>query len=227
MGAAQEVGADMRGFARVLKWIGDRIAAAILLMVFSPLILICTLWILIDDGRPVLFIQRRSGKAGKPFSMWKFRSMVNNAIEIGREMKISDDPFGIVYKDPRITRAGRWLRRTGLDELPQLWNVLIGQMSLVGPRPDLVEQAAHYTESDSQRLAVLPGITGYSQVHGRDEIGWPQRIRQDIWYISNWSLRLDISLLLATIGQVFRSEPDPIVDTLNIERAKGHESMES
>ena len=99
---------------------------------------------MLESGRPVIFRQRRAGESAKPFSMLKFRTMVPNAVELGRELKLSDDPFGLLPNDPRITRSGRFLRRTSLDELPQLWNVLRGQMSLVGPRPDLVEQVANY-----------------------------------------------------------------------------------
>jgi hypothetical protein len=145
--------------------------------------------------------------------------MIQDAIEEGRRMGLAD-PYGIVPDDPRITRSGRWLRRTSLDELPQLANVLFGQMSLVGPRPDLVEQAANYTEHERRRLEVRPGITGWSQVNGRDEIGWPERIEQDIWYVDNWSLRLDLRILAMTFGQLGRPEPTPVEDTTNIERAQ-------
>src|SRR5690606_36242458 len=101
----------------------------------------------------------------------------------------------------------RFLRRTGLDELPQLLNVLVGQMSLVGPRPDIPEQVVHYSAADRRRLEVLPGITGWSQVHGRDEIGWPERIAQDVWYISRWSLLLDLKVAWLTVFQLVRDEP--------------------
>jgi lipopolysaccharide/colanic/teichoic acid biosynthesis glycosyltransferase len=205
---------------RALKWIADRVAAVILLVLFSPVMLVLSLWVLVDAGRPVLFVQRRSGKRGTPFRMLKYRTMVNDAVRVGQEMGISDDPFGVVKHDPRITRSGRFLRRTGLDELPQLFNVLIGQMSLVGPRPDLVEQVANYSDSDRRRLDVLPGITGWSQIHGRDEIGWPERIRQDIWYVEHWSLWLDLRILVGTFAQFARPEPDPVEDEMNIERAQ-------
>jgi lipopolysaccharide/colanic/teichoic acid biosynthesis glycosyltransferase len=151
--------------------------------------------------------------------MVKFRTMVQDAIELGRSTGISRDPFGLVKDDPRITGAGRWLRRTSLDELPQLVNVLLGQMSLVGPRADLVEQAAHYTEEEARRLTVLPGITGWAQVHGRDSVTWQERFRMDLWYIDNWSLWLDSKIVFMTFGELFRSEPEPIEDELNIERA--------
>jgi lipopolysaccharide/colanic/teichoic acid biosynthesis glycosyltransferase len=176
--------------------------------------------VLVDAGWPVLFVQRRVGKGGREFPMLKFRSMVNDAVRVGQELGVSDDPHGVVKDDPRITRSGRFLRRTSLDELPQLLNVLAGRMSLVGPRPDIPEQVAGYSEHDRRRLEVLPGITGYSQVHGRDEIGWPERIAQDIHYIDNWSLWLDCKLVLQTFGQFGRDEPDPVLDEHNIERAR-------
>jgi lipopolysaccharide/colanic/teichoic acid biosynthesis glycosyltransferase len=202
---------------RAFKYAADRTLAAVLLLLSSPVLLGLAIWIVVDDGRPALIRQRRAGKNGKPFGMFKFRTMVRDAPEQARQLGL-EDPFGVVKDDPRITRSGRVLRRTGLDELPQLLNVLIAQMSLVGPRPDLVEQAAHYTDSDRRRLAVLPGITGWSQVQGREEIPWPERIALDIWYIEHWSLRLDLKILLMTVGQVGRDEPEPVEDTMNIER---------
>ena len=135
-------------------------------------------------------------------------------------MGISDDPFGVVADDPRITRSGRFLRRTSLDELPQLVNVLRGEMSLVGPRPDLLEQVANYTDGDRRRLAVKPGITGWAQIHGRDEIPWDERFELDAWYVDNWSLALDARIVLATFTQLGRPDPEPVEDTLNIERAR-------
>jgi lipopolysaccharide/colanic/teichoic acid biosynthesis glycosyltransferase len=203
---------------RLVKRILDRVAAAVLLVLLSPLLAGIALWILLDSGRPAILAQDRAGKGGKTFRMLKFRTMVQNALELAPQL--TDDPFGVVENDPRITRAGRFLRKTGLDELPQLWNVLRGQMSLVGPRPDLVEQAAHYTEHDRRRLSVEPGITGWSQVNGREAIGWPERIEQDIWYIDHWSLRLDAKILWRTFSELGRSGEQPVVDTMNIERAR-------
>jgi lipopolysaccharide/colanic/teichoic acid biosynthesis glycosyltransferase len=210
---------------RLLKRIGDRIAAAVLLVLFSPLLAAIALWILVDGGMPVLLVQERVGKGGKPFRMLKFRTMVQNAIELAEGL--TEDPYGVVPDDPRITGPGRFLRRTSLDELPQLWNVLRGEMSLVGPRPDLIEQAANYSEHDRRRLSVEPGITGWSQVNGREEIGWPERIEQDLWYIEHWSLRLDLRILLWTFTQLGRSEEQPVEDTMNIERARSREKAES
>jgi lipopolysaccharide/colanic/teichoic acid biosynthesis glycosyltransferase len=210
-----------------VKRIADRVLAAILLVLFAPLSAAIALWILIDGGRPVVLAQARAGKDGKPFRMLKFRTMVPNAIELARELDLTDDPFGVVPNDPRITRPGRILRRTSLDELPQLWNVVRGEMSLVGPRPDLVEQVENYTDDDRRRLAVAPGITGWSQVNGREEIGWPERIAQDLWYIEHWSLRLDARILLRTVLQLGRADERPVEDSMNIERARAREKAES
>jgi lipopolysaccharide/colanic/teichoic acid biosynthesis glycosyltransferase len=205
---------------RAIKWIVDRVLAAVAIVLLSPVLLVLTIWVLVDAGWPVFFVQRRTGKLGREFSMLKFRSMVNDAVRVGQELGVTDDPHGVVKDDPRITKSGRFLRRSSLDELPQLFNVLVGQMSLVGPRPDIPEQVVNYSDNDRRRLEVLPGITGYSQVHGRDEIEWPERIRQDIHYIDHWSLWLDAKLVLQTFGQFGRDEPDPVLDTHNIERAK-------
>jgi lipopolysaccharide/colanic/teichoic acid biosynthesis glycosyltransferase len=209
---------------RLVKALLDRAIAAVALVVLVPLVAALALWIVVESGRPVIFRQRRAGKDGVPFSMLKFRTMVTDAIELGRELRLSDDPFGLIPNDPRITRAGRFLRRTSLDELPQLWNVLRGQMSLVGPRPDLVEQVANYEPADRRRLAVNPGITGWAQVQGRDEIPWEERFRLDAWYVDNWSLALDAKIVLRTLGQLGRGEPEPVEDTLNIERARRTQS---
>ena len=203
---------------RLVKRVGDRVVAALLLLLLSPLLAAIALWIILDGGRPAILAQERAGKDGVPFRMLKYRTMVQNALELAPEL--TDDPFGVIENDPRITRPGRFLRRTGLDELPQLWNVLRGEMSLVGPRPDLVEQVANYSEHDRRRLAVEPGITGWSQVNGRESIGWPERIEQDIWYIDHWSLGLDLKILLRTFTELGRSGEQPVEDKMNIERAR-------
>jgi lipopolysaccharide/colanic/teichoic acid biosynthesis glycosyltransferase len=213
-------GVRRHSIQRAIKWLADRLLAAIALVVLSPVLLALTAWVLVDAGWPVFFVQRRTGKGGREFAMLKFRSMVNDAVRVGQELGVTDDPHGVIKDDPRITRSGRFLRRSSLDELPQLLNVLVGQMSLVGPRPDIPEQSVHYSDADRRRLEVLPGITGYSQVHGRDEIEWPERIRQDIHYIDNWTLWLDAKLVVQTFSQFGRDEPDPVLDTHNIERAK-------
>jgi len=208
---------------RLVKGALDRLLAALGLLLLWPVFAGLALWIVLESGRPVIFRQRRAGRDGVPFSMLKFRTMVANAIELGRELELGDDPFGLLPNDPRITRSGRFLRRTSLDELPQLWNVLRGQMSIVGPRPDLVEQVANYEPEDRRRLAVKPGITGWAQVMGRDEIPWDERFRLDAWYVDNWSLWLDAKIVVMTFTQLGRPEPEPVEDTLNIERAKRSE----
>ncbi len=213
----------MRSVKRVL----DPIVALAALVVLSPLYLAIAIWILVESGRPVFFVQDRAGKGGKPFPMFKFRTMVKDAVRVGREMGISDDPFGLVKDDPRITRSGRFLRRTSLDELPQFANVVIGHMSVVGPRADLVEQAANYAEEEARRLTVYPGVTGWAQVHGRDSVPWKDRFAMDLWYIDHWSLWLDLKIVFMTFGELFRGEPDPIEDELNIERARAADTSDS
>ena len=207
---------------RAVKAIADRVVAAVALLLLSPLLAAITLWIWLDDGRPALIAQERAGRNGSSFRMLKFRTMVVDAIEAGKRLGL-EDPWGLVPDDPRVTRSGRVLRRTSLDELPQLLNVLKGEMSLVGPRPDLVDQVANYSERDRRRLSVLPGITGWSQVHGREEIGWPERFEQDAWYIENWSLRLDTKIVIATFTQLFRPGEIPVEDAMNIERARARD----
>jgi lipopolysaccharide/colanic/teichoic acid biosynthesis glycosyltransferase len=208
---------------RPVKAVLDGVGAAVALLLLSPVFAAIVLWIWLDDGRPALIAQERAGRDGKPFRMLKFRTMVVDAVEAGKRLGL-EDPWGLLPDDPRITRSGRFLRRTSLDELPQLINVLKGEMSLVGPRPDLVEQVANYSDRDRRRLAVRPGITGWSQVQGREEIGWPERFEQDAWYIEHWSLRLDARIVLATFTQLFRSGEAPVEDTMNIERARAREN---
>jgi lipopolysaccharide/colanic/teichoic acid biosynthesis glycosyltransferase len=211
-------------FQARVKRAGDPLAAAVALVALSPVLAAISLWILAETGRPVFFVRPRAGKDGVPFRMLKFRTMVVDAVEAGRRLGLTEDPFGLVADDPRVTRSGRFLRRTGLDELPQLVNILRGEMSLVGPRPDLVEQAANYTDEERRRLAVKPGITGWSQIHGREEMSWPDRFRYDAWYLERWSLSLDLRILARTVKQLFRPEPVPVVDAMNIERARARET---
>jgi lipopolysaccharide/colanic/teichoic acid biosynthesis glycosyltransferase len=203
-----------------LKYALDRVVAGVALVLLSPVLGAIALWILLETGRPVLFAQVRVGEGERTFPMYKFRSMVQGAIELGQTLNLTEDPYGIAPNDPRITRSGAFLRRTSLDELPQLINVVRGEMSLVGPRADMVEQVANYAPEDRRRLAVRPGITGWAQIHGRDSIPWPKRFELDAWYIENWSLGLDVKIVLRTVAEIFREQPEPIADTMNIERAK-------
>ncbi len=205
----------MRQFWDVL----NRLAALVALILLSPVIVAVAAWIRIADGRGVLFIQDRAGRDGVPFRMWKFRSMVHDSVALSATLGISD-PFGLVENDPRITRCGRFLRRTSLDELPQLVNVVRGQMALVGPRPDVLPQAANYSPEDRRRLEVKPGITGWAQVNGRDDIDWPQRFVLDRWYVDHWSPALDLRIIWRTVVALRRDEAPVHVDDLNIARAR-------
>jgi len=197
----------------------NRLAAALALVLLSPVILAVAAWIRIADGKGILFIQDRAGRDGVPFRMLKFRSMVHGSVALSAKLGISD-PFGLVENDPRITRCGRFLRRTSLDELPQLVNVVRGQMVLVGPRPDVLPQAANYSAEDRRRLEVKPGITGWAQVNGRDDIDWPERFALDRWYVDHWSPALDLRILWRTVATLRRDEAPVHVDELNIRRAQ-------
>jgi lipopolysaccharide/colanic/teichoic acid biosynthesis glycosyltransferase len=213
-------GVERHPVQRAAKAVLDPLAAAVLLVLLSPVLGLVALWTLVDAGRPVLFVSPRAGRHGATFRMLKLRTMIPDAVAAGKRLELTPDPYGLVPDDPRITRSGRFLRRTGLDEIPQLVNVLRGEMSLVGPRPDLVEQARHYSEEDARRLAVKPGITGWSQIHGREDQTWPERFAYDAWYLEHWSLALDLRIVLRTVGQLFRPEPVPVVDALNVERSR-------
>jgi len=205
---------------RAAKRILETLVSALGLVLLSPLFAAIAIAVLIDSGRPILFLSPRAGRDGRPFGMLKYRTLIDDAITVGRELRLSEDPFGIVRSDPRVTRVGRWLRRTGLDELPQLVHVVTGKMSLVGPRADLVEQAAAYEPRERRRLSVVPGITGWAQVHGRNSLTWPERFDLDLWYLDNWSLWLDAKIVVRTFREPFRPEPEPVEDSFNIERAK-------
>ena len=201
-------------------WDGlNRLAAAVAVILLSPVILVVAAWIRIADGPGILFVQDRAGLGGVPFKMLKFRTMVHNSVALSAQLGISD-PFGLVENDPRITRCGRFLRRTSLDELPQLVNVLRGQMRLVGPRPDVLPQVANYSAEDARRLEVKPGITGWAQVNGRDDIDWPQRFALDRWYVDHRSPALDLRILWRTVATLRREEAPVHVDELNIQRAR-------
>ncbi|HEU4346676.1 MAG TPA: sugar transferase [Actinoplanes sp.] len=197
----------------------NRLVAALALLLLSPVILVIALWIRVADGKGILFVQERAGRDGAPFRMLKFRTMVHDAVGMSAKLGISD-PFGLIEDDPRITRCGRFLRRTSLDELPQLVNVVRGEMSLVGPRPDVLPQVANYSAPDRRRLEVRPGITGWAQVNGRDAIDWPQRFVLDRWYVDNWSPALDLRILWLTFATLHRDEVPVRVDELNIQRAQ-------
>ena len=194
--------------SRAKRWF-DMIAAALLLVALSPLFLVIGLAIVIESGWPPLYLQTRYGLGGRPFEFWKFRTMVNGAHEMRSGLLAANEaPFPAfkVRFDPRATRLGRFLRRSSLDELPQLWNVLQGEMSLVGPRPPLPEEVRFYDETSLRRLRARPGLTGVWQVENRNRsaIAFAEWVRMDLDYIANWSWRLDLELLGRTVLAVLR-----------------------
>ncbi|RJQ30665.1 MAG: sugar transferase [Peptococcaceae bacterium] len=177
---------------RVIKRIFDLLGTILLLLVLSPLFFMVAVLIKLTTPGEVVFKQLRIGRHGELFYLYKFRSMVKGAQEMGSGMFVEEN-------DERITLIGKILRKTSLDELPQLFNVLKGEMSLVGPRPAPVHHLTKYNEEQRRRLAVKPGITGWAQVNGRVALYWPQRIELDLWYIDHYSLWLDVKILFLTL----------------------------
>jgi lipopolysaccharide/colanic/teichoic acid biosynthesis glycosyltransferase len=169
----------------------DVALAGLGLLVASPFLAAAALAVKLEDGGPILFRQTRVGKDGADFQLLKLRSMVIDAERQGAG-------FAVDRGDARITRVGRFLRRTSIDELPQLWNVVRGEMSVVGPRPTLRYQVDRYTERQRKRLEVRPGLTGWAQIHGRATLPWDDRIELDVWYVEHRSPRVDLAILLRT-----------------------------
>jgi len=178
------------------KRVFDIVASALMLTLLLPVLAVTALLVKIDSGRPVLFRQQRPGRHGKPFTIYKFRTMTD-----------ARDAQGILLPDAeRLTALGRFLRRTSLDELPELWNVLKGDMSLVGPRPLLMRYIPYFNKSELARFDVRPGITGLAQICGRNDLSWDSRIAMDVRYAQTWSLRLDLYILLLTVVRVLRRQ---------------------
>lgn len=194
-----------RPIYHALKRFFDIIASAIGLIILFPLFLFLILKIRHEDGGPAFYSQERIGKNGKPFKMYKFRSMVVNADKLLDQLEDQNEVEGAMFKmkdDPRITKIGHTIRKYSLDELPQLWNVLIGDMSLVGPRPPLPSEVEEYTDYDKQRLMVMPGCTGLWQVTRRSEADFDEMVWLDIIYINNSGLFEDFKLIVKTLGVV-------------------------
>jgi len=185
----------------------DFVASLFLLVFLSPLFLVLALLLKFSSPGPILYNWRVVGKGGRPFLSYKFRSMVANADELKAELEAQNEMKGPVFKlthDPRITSVGMWMRRYSLDELPQLYSVLKGDMSLVGPRPPLVTEYSRFSDYQKQKLAVKPGITCLWQVRGRNQVrDFDEWVRLDLDYIRNWSLTLDFKILLMTVHEVF------------------------
>ena len=174
----------------------DVAGASLGLALASPFLAVGALAIKVSDGGPVVYRQRRVGKDGREFELLKLRTMVVGAEQQGAGWAVNRG-------DPRITRVGRLLRRLSLDEVPQLWNVVRGEMSLIGPRPTLAYQVEEYTPRQRKRLDVKPGITGWAQIHGRASLPWEQRIELDVWYVENRSPAVDVKILLRTPRALF------------------------
>jgi lipopolysaccharide/colanic/teichoic acid biosynthesis glycosyltransferase len=186
-----------RGGGDALNRALDVAGAGAVLLVTSPLLGLAALAVKLEDGGPVFYRQSRVGKDGRDFELLKLRTMVVDAEKQGAG-------YAVAEGDPRITRAGRLLRRLSIDELPQLWNVLRGEMSLVGPRPTLRYQVERYDERQRHRLDVKPGLTGWAQVNGRAALPWDERIELDLWYIEHRSTGLDLKILARTPLALFR-----------------------
>jgi len=193
----------------LLKRSIDVVASALGVVVSSPFLIAIAVWIKLDTKGGVFFKQVRSGRDGEPFLCWKFRTMVHDAEQRRMELEHLSEGPGLLFKlkdDPRVTKAGRFLRRYSLDELPQLYNVLRGEMSLVGPRPALPSEVQQYDDWVANRLRVKPGMTGLWQVSGRTETSFAEYVRYDLFYIQNWSLSLDVWILWRTLRAVTSAE---------------------
>ena len=182
------------GFPLAVKVTMDRLLAATGLLVLGPLLLAAACAVRVTLGTPVLFAQERPGRRGKVFRLLKLRTMRDAAGPDGEPLPDAE----------RLTRLGRFLRATSIDELPQLWAVLRGDLSLVGPRPLLVRYLPRYSPEQARRHDVLPGITGWAQVNGRNALSWEEKFALDVWYVDNWTLALDLKILALTLGRVFQ-----------------------
>jgi sugar transferase EpsL len=180
----------------MIKRLFDLVVVSVGLLLLLPVLGIVALAVLLTMGRPIFFRQRRPGLHGRPFTIYKFRTMLDPSDNGGRPMPDTK----------RLTRLGRFLRSTSLDELPELFNVLRGEMSLIGPRPLLMQYLDRYTAEQARRHEVRPGITGWAQVNGRNAISWEEKFRLDVWYVDHASLWLDVKILFRTVAMVLRRE---------------------
>jgi exopolysaccharide biosynthesis polyprenyl glycosylphosphotransferase len=198
---------ELTGARRLIKSIFDKVVAGLALLLLAPVLLAVAAIVWLTSEGPVFFIQVRIGRGGEEFRMLKFRTMVVEAEQLRAELVRQQGGDGVIFKmrdDPRITRIGGWLRRYSLDELPQLINIVRGDMSLVGPRPPLPNEVEQYGEDVYRRLVVKPGLTGLWQVSGRSDLPWEEAVRLDLRYIENWSLVLDMQILWKTVAAVTR-----------------------
>jgi exopolysaccharide biosynthesis polyprenyl glycosylphosphotransferase len=200
---------SVSGGPHLLKSIFDRVVGCLLLLAIAPILLVTAVLIKLTSRGPVLFRQTRVGRGGEQFSMLKFRTMVADAEARKAELAVLNEGNGVLFKlrdDPRVTKVGKYLRRFSIDELPQLVNVLRGDMSLVGPRPPLPAEVAQYAIDDARRMLVKPGLTGLWQVSGRSDLTWEESMRLDLRYADNWSIALDLLILWKTARAVLGSD---------------------
>jgi lipopolysaccharide/colanic/teichoic acid biosynthesis glycosyltransferase len=197
------------GMVAIIKGLIDRLVAMLGLIVALPVLTLCALAIKLDSRGPVLFKQTRVREHGRTFTMYKLRTMAEDAEDRLEELLEFNEVGGGLFKmkaDPRVTKVGTWLRRLSLDELPQLWNVVIGDMSLIGPRPALPSEVACYDQIARRRLAVKPGLTGLWQVSGRSNLSWDETVRIDHDYVDNWRPGRDLSIALRTVKAVLSKD---------------------
>jgi lipopolysaccharide/colanic/teichoic acid biosynthesis glycosyltransferase len=220
--------------ARSLKYAIDRVAALLLLLALAPLLLLLAVAVRVLMGSPVLFRQMRAGYQRRPFEIFKFRSMredtsapdtsLFDASAPNTSLPNITLPDTVIPDTARLTPLGRLLRRTGLDELPQLFNIARGEMSFVGPRPLLVRYLPFFSSTENLRHEVRPGLTGWAQIHGRNQSRWDERLARDVWYVRHWSLALDLRIAALTIlllagGKGFEAAPTAAMADLDAERA--------
>ena len=200
----------------MLKRFFDILLSGIGLIALAPLFVVTAACILVFLGSPILFIQQRPGYRGEPFYIYKFRTMKD----------LRDSEGDLLPDDQRMSGFGTWLRRTSIDELPELWNVLKGDMSLVGPRPLLMQYLSLYNDEQRRRHEVRPGITGWAQVNGRNAIEWEQRFKLDVWYVNNSSFSLDLKILVLTLIKVLRADDISSKSHVTMEPFKGNKITE-
>ena len=181
---------------QMIKRIFDILFSLIAVILLAPVFIVVSIMLVLSDGFPVFFTQTRPGKNGNPFKLYKFRTM----------KVVQNKNIELLVDGDRITKFGNFLRRTSLDELPELFNVLKGEMSIVGPRPLLMQYLERYSDEQARRHEVLPGITGWAQINGRNAISWKKKFRLDVWYVDHWTFWLDIRIILQTIWKVIKGE---------------------
>lgn len=206
-----------------MKRLIDVIGSIVALVVFTPTMLVIMLLIKLEDKGPVFYGQTRIGKNGAEFKMWKFRSMIENAHELRSQMMAQNDLDGPMFKikdDPRVTKIGHFIREKSLDEIPQFFNVLKGEMSLVGPRPSLPEEVMEFDSQERERLNVLPGLTGPWQVSGRNNLSFDDMISLDLEYVKHHSVLWDIKIIFITMYQIFFQKEMVRTDMATMEKYK-------